>query len=425
MPGIDCGIGRYSVTGTAILQSSSRRRLLRGAAAWAIAHSLAGAAPLCASAPRRAKLFAYVGTYTGAAGSGSNGEGIYLFEMDQATGELTLRGLAAPSRNPSWIVIHPSSKFLYAVNEIADYHGDSGAVSAFAANAANGEFRALNTVSSEGAGPAYLSIDYEGRFAFVANYGGGSIAVLPILVDGSVGPSVNIHSDVGLVGPARAVDRPSGSFAMSGHDAPHAHMIAPDPQSRFVLATDLGQDRIYSYRLDAETGKLIPSSLQPFTALPAGDGPRHFAFHPNGRWLYSIQEEASTVVFFRYNAATGKLTPEQTISTLPPNFPGTSFASEVLVAPNGRYLYAANRLHDAIAAFAIAANGRLMLIGETSAMGDYPSQCRIDPSGRFLYTCNRRSDCITCFRLHPQTGLPAFTGQYTPAGSPACITFLA
>ena len=413
------------MTDTEILRTLSRRRFLHGAAALAVAHSVAGTAQVRVSTPRRTKLLAYVGTYTGAAGGGSNGEGIYLFEMDQSAGELKLRGLATKTRNPSWIAIHPSRKFLYTVNEISDYKGNFGSASAFAVNAANGELRALNTVSSEGAGPAYLSTDYKGRFAFVANYGGGSIAVLPILADGSLGPSVGVHSDVGFVGPTRAVDRPSGSFAISGHNAPHAHMVAPDPQSRFVLATDLGQDRIYSYRLDIETGELIPSSLQPFTALPAGDGPRHFVFHPNGRWLYSIQEEASTVVFFLYNAATGMLTPEQTISTLAPNFAGTSFASEVLVAPNGRYLYAANRLRDAITSFAIGMDGRLTHIGETSTMGDYPSQCRIDPSGCFLYACNRRSDSISCFRLHPRTGLPVFTGQFIPVGSPACITFLA
>jgi 6-phosphogluconolactonase (cycloisomerase 2 family) len=201
-------------------------------------------------------------------------------------------------------------------------------------------------------------------------------------------------------------------------------MIAPDPQSKFVLATDLGQDRIYTYRLDRGTGKLGSADRATFASLPSGDGPRHFVFHPNGHWLYAIQEEASNIVLFSYDAANGSLAPRQTISALPRGFSGTSFASEILVSPDGRFLYAANRLHDSIADFSIGADGTLRPIGETSTMGDYPGQCRIDPSGNFLYACNRRSDSITCFRIRRDTGLLAFTGQYTAVGSPASITFV-
>jgi len=400
----------------------SRRNFLQGAAALTIAHAASAAAQSATRFVHSKKTFAYVGSYTGAVGGGSNGEGIYLFEMQDQTGELVPRGWAAKTRNPSWIAIHPSRRFLYAVNEVADFRGNSGSVSAFAIDPSNGGLHALNTVSSEGAGPAYLSIDATGKFAFAANYGGGSIAVLPILDDGSLGTASDIHRNNGSVGGAQATDAPAGSFAVSGHDASHAHMIAPDPGNRFVLATDLGQDRIYTYSFDNHTGKLTPSG---FTALPSGDGPRHFAFHPNGHWLYAIQEEASTIAFFRYGAATGSLAAQQTVSSLPSGFAGTSFASEVLVSPNGRFLYAANRLRDSIAVFAINEHGLLKQIGETSTLGDYPGQCRIDPSGKFLYACNRRSDNITSFAIHPETGLLTFTGRYTPVGSPGSITFLA
>jgi 6-phosphogluconolactonase (cycloisomerase 2 family) len=158
--------------------------------------------------------------------------------------------------------------------------------------------------------------------------------------------------------------------------------------------------------------------------LPSGDGPRHFAFHPNGHWLYAIQEESSTIAFLLYDPATGSLAAQQTISALPSGFAGSSYAAEILVSPNGRFLYAANRLHDTIAVFSIDASGRLKHIGETATLGDYPGQCRIDPGGNFLYACNRRSDNITSFRIHRDTGLLTFTGQYTPVGSPASITFL-
>jgi 6-phosphogluconolactonase (cycloisomerase 2 family) len=403
-------------------QNFNRRHFLKIAAVATVARaSILNALPAVHSGKN---VLAYVGTYTGAAGSGSNGEGIYRFEMDEVTGELRHRALVAKSVDPSWIAIHPSKKYLYAVNEVSDYNGSSGSISAFSIAPGSGDLTALNVVSSEGAGPCFLSIDAEGKFAFVANYGGGTTAVLPILDGGLLGAATDIHRDTGSLGGAQAASAPLGSYAVSGHDAPHAHMIMPDPNGSFVLATDLGQDRVYSYSFNKTTGKLSLGEGAHGAALPSGDGPRHFAFHPNGRWLYSIQEEASNVVFFKYDASTGSLTQQQTLSALPSGFAGTSFASEVLVSPDGRFLYAANRLHDTIATLSIAADGKLKWIGETSTMGDYPGQCQIEPGGRFLYACNRRSDSITCFKINRDTGLLAFTGQYTGVGSPASITFL-
>ena len=407
-----------------ISNTISRRSFLGGAAALAVSRGLAFSVRPQASEPAPDRVLAYVGTYTGLPGPGANGRGIELFEADLRTGQLSHRMVAAQTRNPSWIAVHPSKKYVYAVNEIADFAGESGSVSAFAVDGSSGALRALNTVSSAGAGPAYISIDAAGDFAFVANYGGGSVAVLPIREDGSLGDAADVRRDEGSVGSARATDAPAGSFAISGHDAPHAHMIASDPDNRFVLATDLGQDRIYTWRFDRPTGKLAAPPGMPFVSLPTGDGPRHFAFHPNGRWFYSIQEEASTVVFFHYDRATGALEARQTLSALPRGFAGTSFASEILVAPNGRTVYAANRLHDTIAVFSVGPDGRLNYVTETSTLGDYPVQCRIDPGGNFFYVCNQRSDNITSFRIDHDTGLLSFTGLYTPVGSPGSITFL-
>jgi 6-phosphogluconolactonase len=412
------------MTDRTLLQALPRRNFLKTTAALAVAHCVPGMALNVTGGSNANRLLAYVGTYTGALGAGGNGEGIYLFEMNADTGELSRKRLVAKTPNPSWIAIHSSAKYLYAVNEIADFRGNSGSVSAFQIHPATGDLSALNTVSSEGAGPAYLSLDASGRYAFVANYAGGSIAVLPILADGLLGAAVDVHSDHAFIGSTQATSAPPGSFAVSGHDAPHAHMIAADPQNKFVLATDLGQDRIYTYGFSSATGKLTPSDRVPFVSLPSGDGPRHFAFHPNGHWLYAIQEESSTIAFFLYDAVTGQLTAQQTLSSLPPGFAGSSFASEILVSPDGKTLYAANRLHDTIAVFSIDVNGRLKHIGETSTQGDYPVQCRISPGGNFLYVCNRRSDNITSFRIHRDTGLLTFTGHYTPVGSPASITFL-
>lgn len=397
----------------------SRRAFVKLAAALAFAY----AAEKSDFGLDRRKTFAYVGSDTSPVDGAANGKGISLFELDAASGELSFIKLTADSPNATWITLHPSGKYLYASNEIADFDGKNGSVSAFSVDRNSGDLQFLNAVSSRGASPAYMSIDASGKYAFVANYFGGSIAVLPILPDGRLQPAVDFHRDEGRLGNLHAADAPPGSFAISGHDAPHPHMIHPDPKNRFVLQTDLGQDRIYVYRFDAETGKLT-SAVVPFVSLPSGDGPRHFAFHPNGRWMYSIQEEASTVVFFLYDSENGELRAQQTISTLPRGYTGTNFCSEIMLSKDGRFLYAANRLHNSIAVFAVGARGHITRIGETMTEGDYPSQFNIDPSGKFLYACNQRSDQITSFRIDKMTGKLTFTGQYTPIGTPLCIAFL-
>jgi 6-phosphogluconolactonase len=365
---------------------------------------------------------AYVGSYTGAVDGGANGEGIYRFEVDARIGALTQRKLVAKTPNPSWIVIHSSKKYLYTVNEIV--HQQSGSISAYAIEPRTGDLTLLNTVSSEGSGPANMSLDASGNFAFVANYAGGTIAVLPIEEGGRLGAAVDVHSDLGSVGAKSATDAPAGSFAISGHDGPHAHMIVVDPGNRFVLAVDLGQDRIYVYSFDRNSGKLTLLEAAPFASFSSGDGPRHFVFHPNARWMYVVGEESSTVEFFHYDTASGRLALQQTISSLPKQFAGTNFTSELVISSDGRFLYVANRLHDTIAICAIDSSGRLKLVGEVSTMGDYPRHCTFDPSGRFLYVCNQRSDSITSFEVRRESGLLTFTGIYTAIGSPSILTFL-
>ncbi|MEO6966705.1 MAG: lactonase family protein [Acidobacteriaceae bacterium] len=405
-------------------KSLSRRGFMKGASTLAIAQSQICSASIIGDNTRRRRMFAYVGTNTIAGDGAANGKGIYLFGMDPSTGELSCIKLAAATNNPSWLALHPAQPYLYTVHEVADYEGKSGAVSAYAINRASGDLQYLNTVSSQGAGPAHLSVDTSGKYVFVANYGGGSIAVLPILPDGKLGAATFKHQDSDHVGSKKPTSAPPGSFAFSGHDAPHAHMIASDPSNRFVIRTDLGQDRIYVYHLDASTGMLTAAN-SPFVTLPTGDGPRHFAFHPNRRWMYSVQEEASTVVLFHFDPETGSLSSQQTISTLPHGFTGTNFCSEILVSRDGCFLYVGNRLHNTIAVFSIGERGRLHLVGEAPTLGDYPRQFNIDPGGKFLYACNQRSDQITSFRINSKTGELAFTGQYTPVGTPTCILFMA
>jgi 6-phosphogluconolactonase len=397
----------------------SRRGLLRGSMAVAALAS----APTLVRAAGGQRIWAYVGTNTTPADAGGNGKGIYLFEMNPTTGELTPIELAAEAPNVGWLSFDRSGRFLYAANEVTDPKGKSGAVSTYAVDRKTGKLQLLNMVSSQGAGPAHLSLDASGKYVFVANYAGGTVAVLPIQSTGALGAATYVHQDTGSVGPKVSTSAPPGSFAFSGHDNPHAHLIQADPSNRFVLYTDLGQDRIYVSALDAASGKLSPVEGSP-VSVPPGDGPRHFTFHHNGRWLYSLQEEASTVIFFHFDPATGSLSPQQTISTLPRGFKGTNFTAEILFSPDERFLYVSNRLHDTIGILSLNHEGRLSYVGEASTMGDYPRHIQIAPGGAFLYACNQRSDAITSFRVDRSTGQLRFTGQYTAVGSPMCIIFM-
>ncbi len=405
-----------------------RRRFLQGTAA-----ALGRAWPAIGQERRKSgdgaagPGLAYVGTYSspeGPEGSKGNGQGIYLFDVDRATGALSPREVFADGSNPAWLAFDATRTHLYSANETPTYQGTaSGSVSAFTIDGTSGHLTLLNTVSSEGAGPAHLSVHPSGKYVLVANYAGGTVAVLPVLQNGGIGAAVDVKQDQGTVGAIHAASAPTGSFAISGHDKPHAHMVQADPSGKFVMWADLGLDQILIWKFDVETGKLTPND-PPYVALPAGDGPRHFTFHPNGRWFYSLQEEGSTLVLFDYDAARGRLTAKQTVSSLPKGFAGTNFTSEVMISGDAKFLYAANRLHDSIAWFSIGEGGALKFAGEEQTRGDYPRSFNIDPTGNFLYTCNQRGDAVATFRINRKTGALSFTGQYTAVGTPAIIIFL-
>ena len=380
-----------------------------------------------------APLVAYVGTFSSPLRDTlptqvdlppGNGRGIHRFRVDRTTGAMTPIGVVEIGTSPGCLVLDAAGTRLYSANE-TDRVGDDkqGTVSAFTVSRADGGLDLLNTVPSGGAGPTYVSVHPGGRHLLVANYFGGSVAVLPILADGRLGEASDVKVDAGTIGPTRATNAPPGSFAISGHDRTHAHMIQADASGRFVLHVDLGLDKIYVWRFDDQRGQLTPSD-PPSVSLPPGDGPRHFHFHPNGRWLYSIQEEGSTVVLFDYDSASGRLAARQTISTLPPGFAGSNFCSEILVSADGRYVYAGNRLHDSIAIFSVGSDGRLTYVGEEWTRGDYPRSFAFDPTGRFLYCCNQRADAVTVFRVDRATGALSFTGHYAPVGNPSAIVFL-
>jgi 6-phosphogluconolactonase len=352
------------------------------------------------------------------------GRGIHLFQVDRTNGALTPSGVYELGTSPSCLALNAAGTRLYSANETDRVgEGNEGTASAFAINQADGQLKLLNTVPSGGAGPTYVSVHPSGRFLLVANYFGGSVAVLPILPDGHLAVATDIKKDAGKLGPTKATNASPGSFAFSGHDRTHAHMIQADPSGRFVLHVDLGLDQIFVWKFDDRKGVLTPND-PPAISLPPGDGPRHFHFHPNGRWFYSIQEEGSNIVLFDYDSAQGRLASRQTVSSLPPGLAGSNFCSEILVSADGRFVYAGNRLHDSIAIFSVGATGALTFVGEEWTRGSYPRSFNFDPTGQFLYSCNQRGDNIAVFRVARKTGGLVFTGHYTPVGNPSIIVFL-
>ncbi len=409
----------------------SRRSFLKTSAA--LAGTAPGVADLLRAEEAARPLLAYVGTFSSPLRDvlptqvdlpPGNGRGIHLFRVDRGTGALTPAGVQAMGTSPSCLALNAAGTRLYSANE-TDRLGKAkeGTVSAFAIDQTSGKLKLLNTVRSGGAGPTFVSLHPSGRFVLVANYFGGSVAVLPVVEGGRLGEPSDVKNDRGKVGPARAASAPPGSFAFSGHDRTHAHMIQADPAGRFVLHVDLGLDRIFVWKLDEKKGVLAPND-PPSVSLPAGDGPRHFHFHPNGKWLYSIQEEGSTIVLFDYDAAAGRLTSRQTISTLPHGFAGSNFCSGILVSADGKCVYAGNRLHDSIGIFSVGTNGSLKHVADEWTRGNYPRSFSFDPTGGFLYCCNQRADNVTVFRVNRKTGGLDFTGHYVGVGNPSHIVFL-
>lgn len=411
----------------------SRRSFLKTTSVLTAGAPLLAGLPGAQSAQARGPLMAYVGTFSSPLRDTlptqvdlppGNGRGIHLFQVNRTTGAMTPSGVYELGTSPNCLAFNAAGTRLYSTNETDRVgEGKEGTVSAFAINRTDGQLKLLNTVRSGGAGPTYASLHPCGRFLLVANYFGGSVAVLPILPDGSLGAATDIKNDAGTIGPRKAVNAPPGSFAFSGHDRTHAHMIQADPSGRFVLHVDLGLDQIFVWKFDEQKGVLTagdPAAV----SLPPGDGPRHFHFHPNGRWFYSIQEEGSTIVLFDYDAAKGRLAARQTISTLPPGFAGSNFCSAIMVSADGRFVYAGNRLHDSIGIFSVGKTGELTFVRDEPTRGNYPRSFNFDPSGQFLYSCNQRGDNITVFRVDRKTGTLGFTGHYAAVGNPSVIVFL-
>ena len=365
---------------------------------------------VAASSVSQKKYFVYVGTYTA---EGSTSKGIYAYRYDPNTSTLTSVGLVAETTNPSFLAIHPNHRFLYAVNETGDYKGQkSGAVTAFSIDHVTGKLTQLNQVASGGADPCYITVDKTGKYVLVANYTGGSISAFPVLADGRLGEA-------------------SAFIQHSGHgtnpkrqEGPHAHSIDLSPDNRFAIVDDLGLDETLVYKFDSARGSLTLND-PPFAKAAPGGGPRHFAFHPNGKFGYVLDEMGSTVSAFSYDSAGGVLHPLQTISSLPNGFAGQDDAAEIEVHPSGKFLYASNRGHDSIAVFAIdQKQGTLTPIEYVPTKGASPRNFAIDPTGKLMLAENEKSDNIVVFRIDPETGRLTPTGKVLEISQPVCVKFV-
>lgn len=349
-------------------------------------------------------LLLYVGTYT----SGKS-EGIYMYGLSPTTGRLTPQ-TSVKARNPSFLVVNPG-RFLYAVNEVTELDGKpTGGVSAFAIDVWSEKLTFINQQPSEGTDPCYLSFDRQRKHLLVANYSSGTVSVLPIQRDGSLGAAIDVKQH-------------EGSGPREQQKSAHAHCIKLDRANRFALAADLGSDKVMIYRFNQPDGKLEPAE-QPSATLHPGAGPRHLTFHPNGKYVYVINELDSSLTTFKYDPSKGTLTAFETVSTLPRDFVGTSYCADIHVSKSGRFLYGSNRGHNSIVVFAIdPRTGRLSLVEHVSTEGDWPRNFVIDPTGRFLLVANQRSDNVVVFRLDAQTGRLTPTGEVAEIPAPVCLQF--
>lgn len=364
-------------------------------------------AVLLATVAARADYFVYFGTYTG-----GKSKGIYVSRMSDE-GKLSAPELVAETANPTYLALHPNQRFLYCIGEVSKFGGrKAGSVSAFSIDGKSGRLTQLNQQSSGGDGPCHIALDKKGLCALVANYNGGSVEALPVNKDGSLGA------------PGTFIQHEGSSVNKSRQEGPHGHCILPDPSQKFALACDLGLDKVLIYKLDAAHATLTPNDPA-FGTIAPGSGPRHIAFHPNGRFAYVISEMGCTMTAYSWDSKHGALKEIQTISTLPGEVRKGYSTAEVYVHPNGKFVYGSNRGHDSIVVYGCdAKTGRLTLVEHTPSGGKTPRHFAIDPKGRFLLAENQDSSNVVVFRIDAKTGRLTATGDTIEVGSPVCAVFV-
>lgn len=360
------------------------------------------------SSAQQEKEILYAGTFFG-----TGSEGIYVFEFDRAKGKLTWIQTVPTLESPTYLEIHPSGRFLYAVNRgPVEEMQNSGSVSAFSIDRKTGKLALLNQRPSYGNGPCHISIDQTGKWAFISNYQEGNFVVMSLFDDGLVGSSAGARKHLGH------------SVNAERQEKPHVHSAVVAPDNNFILVSDLGTDKIHSYKLNHANGR-IDDAATPFLAVSPGCGPRHLAFHPNGKYAYSAEELTSTVAVMGYDKATGGLTMiADSIVSLPATFTGNNTAADIHVHPNGKFLYLSNRGYNSLAIFSIDPSGMIKLIGQQDTKGKIPRNFLIDLKGEFVWVANQDSNNIVTFRVNPGTGKLQFVSNATGIPSPVCLKML-
>jgi 6-phosphogluconolactonase len=365
------------------------------------------------------KMRVYVGTYTDPIlfGTGEifqgKGKGIYHYDLDPSTGQLKHSGTTTGVTNPSYLALDPAQRCLYAVNELKVFeNAPTGTLSAFSVDSATGNLRFLNKKPTSGTDPCHVILSRDGRLVFVANFMSGSVSVFPVAGDGSLEPASDFIQHVGSsVDPKRQT-------------GPHAHSTVLDSESRFALVPDLGLDKVVIYRIEAEHGKLKPNG-HPWAATRPGAGPRHVAFHPNGRFLYLINELDCTIVAFSFQRETGEMKELQSVPTLPTDYHGPNSCADLQLTPSGSWLYGSNRGHDSIVIYKIdRETGKLAYVGHEPTRGRNPRSFAIDPTGAFLLAANQSSDNLVPFRLDEKTGRLEATGAIIDVPTPVCVKII-
>ncbi len=345
--------------------------------------------------------YVYVGTYTG-----GDSEGIYTYKLNMDSGELIHYATTTGIENPSFLAPHQNGKWFYSVSQIRSKSGD---IQAFKRDLKTGLLTTLNSQSSEGAGPCHLIVDKSGKWILAANYTGGTISILPIKEDGSLGPATD------------KIQHSGSSANPDRQQEPHPHSIWVSPDNRFAFVPDLGTDKINIYKLDLENGKFLPSEPEFFETEP-GAGPRHFTFHPNGEYAFVINELKSTMTSMEYNKQNGALTKIQTVSTLPAGFTDTSYCADVHTSPDGNFVFGSNRGHNSIALFAFdEQTGELKFIEAESTQGDWPRNFAVDPAGKILLAANQNSNDVFTYWINQKTGMLTPTGFQAKIPSPVCL----
>ena len=351
-------------------------------------------------------MFVYVGTYTS-----NDADGIFVYRMDQATGALEYVSSVGGVSNPSFVALDPQNRFLYSVCEVSDENG-AGAISAFAIDSAIGGLTLLNQQSSVGGGPCHLVVDGSGRYVLAANYGSGSVCMLPIQSDGQLGEASDF------------IQHEGSSVNEQRQKGPHAHSITADPGNGYAFSPDLGLDKILIYELDLAAGKLKPNGNQAFAPVAPGAGPRHLTFHPNRKFAYVINEIGNTFTAFSYDESKGTLAEIQSISTLPQGYAETSHTADLHISPSGRFLYGSNRGHDSIVICAIdQGTGELSFVDLESTQGENPRNFALDPSGAYLYAANQDTGTVVTFTVDQDSGKLTATGAVAEVPRPVCLKF--